>query len=132
MKLVTIALCCSIAFVSNESNASNNTYVYSNTEYCALAADNSTDAHLDAYGRKLGFKPTAQQCRQLLIRHQPQLAAVSARNVSERNMSERNVQQLLKQTLRGSTIRPTARLSRMMNLLPENERQQVLNELLGR
>ena len=122
MKLVTIALWCSIAVVSYESNASNNTYIYSNTEYCALAADNSTDAHLDAYGRKLGFKPTAQQCRQLLLSHQPRLAAEP----------ERNVQQLLKDTLRGSTIRPSARLNRMMNLLPETERQQVLNELFGR
>lgn len=121
MKLVTIALLSSLAAISFNSSASNNTYVYSNTEYCKLAADQTATAHLDAYSRKLGYKPSVLECRQL-----------SADNESAVVAAEQNVKQMLREVLRGSTIRPGATLARKMSLLPQHERQQVLEDLLGR
>jgi hypothetical protein len=122
MKLVTIALLSSLAAISFHSSASNNTYVYSNTEYCELAADQSVAAHLDAYSRKLGYKPSATECRQLLA--VTENAVVVA--------ADQNVKQMLREMLRGSTIRPGSTLARKMSLLPQHERQQVLDDLLGR
>lgn len=121
MKLVAITLLASMAFISVDSSASNNTYVYSNAEYCKLAVGSSNEAHLDAYSRKLGFKPTATECRQLL-------AATESRTTA----AEQNIKQLLRETLRGSTIRPSATLNRKISSLPKNERQQALNDLFGR
>jgi hypothetical protein len=121
MKLVTIALLSSLAAISFHSSASNNTYVYSNTEYCELAADQSVAPHLDAYSRKLGYKPSVTECRKLLANTEnPTVAA------------EQNVKELLREVLRGSTIRPGATLARKISLLPQHERQQVLDDLLGR
>lgn len=65
MKFVAIALVSTLAAISLNSQASNNTYVYSNTEYCELADSNVKQAYLQAYSRKLGFTPTAKQCRVL-------------------------------------------------------------------
>lgn len=121
MKLVTIALLSSLAAISFNSIASNNTYVYSNTEYCKLAADQTATAHLDAYSRKLGFKPSVTECRQLLSdTENPTVAA------------KQNVKEWLREVLRGSTIRPGSTLARKISLLPQQERQQVLDDLLGR
>lgn len=76
MKFAAIALVSTLAVISLNSQASNNTYVYSNTEYCELADSNVKQAYLQAYSRKLGFTPTAKQCRVLLsatdIAAQPQ------------------------------------------------------------
>ncbi len=121
MKLVSIALLASMVFISVDSSASSNTYVYSNAEYCELAVGSVSAAHLDAYSRKLGFKPTATECRQLLANTENQPVA-----------AEQNMMQLLRETLRGSTIRPSATLSRKMSSLPKNEQQQALSELFGR
>lgn len=121
MKLVTIALLSSLAAISFNSSASNNTYVYSNTEYCKLAADQTVTAHLDAYTRKLGYKPSVMECRQLLANNENAVVA-----------AEQNVKQMLREMLRGSTIRASSTLARKISLLPQNERQQVLEDLLGR
>lgn len=120
MKLVTLTLLSTFAFVSLDSSASNNTYVYSNTEYCELVADNATAAHLGAYSRKLGLKPSVSQCRQLMASSDEQTMP-----------TEPSVQQLLKKTLRGSTLRPTANLSHKISLLPKDQRQQALNDHFG-
>jgi hypothetical protein len=121
MKLVTLTLLSTLAFVSLDSSASNNTYVYSNTEYCELVADNATAAHLGAYSRKLGLKLTVSECRQLL----------ASSDELETMQTELSVQQLLKKTLRGPTIRPTANLSHKISLLPKDQRQQALNDIFG-
>jgi len=121
MKLLATVFLTSLAVVSLDSHASNNTYVYSNTEYCELAQFNSTAAHLDAYGRKLGYKPSVTECRQLLATPTEPVIGNTA-----------NVKQLLRDALRGSTIRPNTTLARKISLLPEQQRQQALNELFGR
>lgn len=66
MKFAAIAIVSTLAVISLHSQASNNTYVYSNTEYCELADSNVKPTYLQAYSRKLGFTPTAKQCRVLL------------------------------------------------------------------
>lgn len=121
MKLVTIALLASLAAISCHSSASNNTYIYSNTEYCELAADQSVTAHLDAYSRKLGFKPSVLECRQLLANHENAVV-----------VAEQDVKQMLREMLRGSTLRPGSTLARKIRLLPQHQRQQVLEDLFGR
>jgi len=121
MKLVSIALFSSLTFISIDSSASNNTYIYSNAEYCELAVGSSSEAHLEAYSRKLGFKPTATECRQLMA--ETEIETVAA---------DQNVKQLLRETLRGSTIRPSTALNRKISSLSKNDRQQALNQLFGR
>ena len=121
MKLVTLTLLSTLALVSFDNSASNHTYVYSNTEYCELVADNASAAHLVAYSRKLGSKPSVSVCRQLLASSIDQTTT----------QAEPSVQQLLKKTLRGSTLRPTANLSHKIGLLPKDQRQQALNEHFG-
>jgi hypothetical protein len=121
MKLLTITVLSSLALLSANSQASNNTYVYSNTEYCQLAGGNITAAHLDAYSRKLGFTPTAQECRTLTA------------DTAENNAAavQQDVRKLLKEALKGSALRPSAALSRKLQQLPEHERVYVLQNLLG-
>ena len=121
MKLATIALLSSLAVLSVSSHASNNTYVYSNTEYCQLASDNSAQAHLAAYSRKLGFVPSANDCRALL-----ELNADTAPATSEQD-----IRKMLKEALNGSVIRPSASLSRKLAEMSEAERQQALAKLFS-
>ena len=121
MKLASIALLSTLAFISNESHASNNTYVYSNTEYCQLAASNATDAHLNAYSLKLGFTPTTQQCRSL----------VSNTGSIGTHTASLGSRKLLKQALKGSVLRPSAALSRKLADLPAKQQHQVIMKLFG-
>ena len=69
MKLASIALTATLAAASVNVHASNNTYTYSNTEYCQLAASNSAESYLVAYSRKLGFEPTSKECEVLLSKN---------------------------------------------------------------
>ena len=121
MKLSAFALLTTLALISVESQASNNTYVYSNTEYCQLAASKVPDTHLDAYSAKLGFTPAAAECRVLLGK------AIES-NVSH---TEQDVRKLLRQVLNGSVIRPSASLSRKLAELPPEQRYQAIMKLFG-
>ena len=121
MKLASIALLSTLAFISSESHASNNTYVYSNTEYCQLATSNTTVAHLDAYSQKLGFTPTAQQCRSL----------VSDTGSISTDTASLGSRKLLKQALKGSVLRPSASLNRKLADLPTEQQYQLIMKLFG-
>lgn len=121
MKLSAFALLTTLALISVESQASNNTYVYSNTEYCQLAASKVPDTHLDAYSAKLGFTPAAAECRVLLGK------AIES-NVLH---TEQDVRKLLRQVLNGSVIRPSASLSRKLAELPPEQRYQAIMKLFG-
>uniref|UniRef100_A0A486XVA0 Orphan protein n=1 Tax=Rheinheimera sp. BAL341 TaxID=1708203 RepID=A0A486XVA0_9GAMM len=121
MKLLTVTVLSSLALLSANSQASNNNYVYSNTEYCQLAGGNITAAHLDAYSRKLGFTPTAQECRTLT-------AATAENNATA---VQQDVRKLLKEALKGSALRPSAALSHKLQAMSEQERELALQNLWG-
>ena len=121
MKLLSITLVSSLAFFSTVSEASNNTYVYSNTEYCKLASGTATAPFLDAYSRKLGFTPTTEECRALTIVENEQSAA----------SVQQDVRKLLREALKGSALRPSATLNRKLEQLPEQERLIVVQSLWG-
>lgn len=121
MKLASIALLSTLAVISAQSHASNNTYVYSNTEYCKLAASNTSAAHLNAYSDKLGFTPAANECRVLL----------GKTGQSKSVATEQDIRKLLREVLNGSVIRPTAALSRKLAELPEEQRYQAIMKLFG-
>ncbi|MEO3866677.1 hypothetical protein [Rheinheimera fenheensis] len=121
MKLLSITLVSSLALFSTVSEASNNTYVYSNTEYCLLANGTASAPFLDAYSRKLGFTPTTEECRALTIVENEQ-RAVSA---------QQDVRKLLREALKGSALRPSAALNRKLQQLPEQERTKVVQNLWG-
>lgn len=120
MKLASITLLSTLAFISSESYASNNTYVYSNTEYCQLVASNTTEAHLDAYSRKLGFNPTAQECRSLV-----------SNTDSSKDTTMLDSRKLLKQALKGSVLRPSTTLRSKLAELPAEQQDLVINKLFG-
>lgn len=121
MKLLSITLVSSLALFSTVSEASNNTYVYSNTEYCLLANGTASAPFLDAYSRKLGFTPTTEECRALTIVENEQ-RAVSA---------QQDVRKLLREALKGSALRPSAALVRKMAEMSEAERQQTVAKLFS-
>ncbi|WP_445768719.1 hypothetical protein [Rheinheimera sp.] len=121
MKLLTITLVSSLALFSAAGEASNNTYVYSNTEYCQLASGTATVLHLDAYSRKLGFIPSAQECRALT-------ADTAANNAAA---VQQDVRKLLKDVLKGSALRPSAALIRKLQQLPEQERELTIQKLFS-
>ena len=120
MKLASIALTATLAAASVNVHASNNTYTYSNTEYCQLAASNPADTYLAAYSRKLGFEPTAKECKVLLSKHGQ--SRVEARQ---------NVRKVLKEAMQGSLIRPSDSLIRKLTDMPEQQRQQELSKFVG-
>lgn len=121
MKLLSITLVSSLAFFSTVSEASNNTYVYSNTEYCLLASGTASEPFLDAYSRKLGFTPTTEECR-ALTKVENEQRAVSA---------QQDVRKLLREALKGSALRPSAALVRKMAEMSEAERQQTVAKLFS-
>ncbi|SNY51375.1 hypothetical protein SAMN06297280_1830 [Arsukibacterium tuosuense] len=121
MKLAIVTAVATLALVSMNSEASVNTYTYSNTEYCQLATGDATEMTLAAYSRKLGFTPTQAECRALL---QPVKAAVS---VSEEDIAR---QQLLR-FQRGSVIRLNRTLEQKLVALPADERMSVLKNLFN-
>ncbi|WP_166840730.1 hypothetical protein [Rheinheimera pleomorphica] len=121
MKLLSITLVSSLALFSTVSEASNNTYVYSNAEYCQLANGTASAPFLDAYSRKLGFTPTTEECRALtkVVNEQ---SAVSA---------QQDVRKLLREALKGSALRPSASLVLKMTEMSAAERQQTLTKLFS-
>ncbi|HEY9042743.1 MAG TPA: hypothetical protein VIN66_11220 [Rheinheimera sp.] len=120
MKLLSIALTAALAAASLNVHASNNTYTYSNTEYCQLAASNSAESYLVAYSRKLGFEPTSKECEVLL-----------SKNDQSRIEARQNVRKFLKEALQGSLIRPSDSLIRKLTDMPEQQRQQELSKFVG-
>lgn len=121
MKLAMVTTVAALALISMKSEASVNTYTYSNTEYCQLAASDATDMKLAAYSRKLGFTPTQIECRSLL---QPVKMVVT---VSEEDIAR---QQLLR-FQRGSVIRLNRTLEQKLVALPEADRMSVLKNLFN-
>ncbi|WP_301003511.1 hypothetical protein [Arsukibacterium sp.] len=121
MKFAMITALTALAFGSMNSEASVNTYTYSNTEYCQLAAGDATKITLVAYSRKLGFIPTQSECRALL---QPVRANAS---VTDEEMAR---QQLLR-FQHGSVIRLNRTLEQKLGALPAAERMAVLKNLFN-
>lgn len=121
MKLAIVTAVATLAFASMNSEASINTYTYSNTEYCQLAAGNAAEMTLAAYSRKLGFTPTQSECRALL---QPVEAVVT--------LSEEEVaRQQLSRFQRGSVIRLNRTVEQKLVALPAAERMSVLKNLFN-
>lgn len=121
MKLASIVLLSSLTLFSTAGQASNNTYIYSNTEYCQLAKNNASEIHLDAYSRKLGFTPSETECRLL----------TNAKVSNSGMAAEADVTKLLREALKGSILRPSAGLQRKLQALPEQERILVLKQLFS-
>lgn len=121
MKLAMLTAVATLALVSMNSDASINTYTYSNTEYCQLAAGDTTEMTLAAYSRKLGFTPTQSECRALL---QPVDDAVTMTD-------EETARQQLLRFQRGSAIRLNRTLEQKLAALPPDERMTVLKNLFN-
>lgn len=121
MKLVTATLLTALSLLSVTSEASTQTYVYSNVEYCQLAAQNAHEATLEAYSRKLGFTPEHAECKQL-------------RNTAEVFVTSNNmadVEQQLKRLQRGSVIRLPKSLIEKLSAMPDEERAVALKKLFS-
>lgn len=121
MKLAMVTAVVTLALASMNSEASINTYTYSNTEYCQLAAGDATEMTLAAYSRKLGFTPTQTECRALL---QPLTAAATM-------TEEQTARQQLDSFQRGSVIRLNRTLEQKLAALPAAERITVLKNLFN-
>ncbi|MDX1677549.1 hypothetical protein [Arsukibacterium sp.] len=119
MKLAMITALTALALGSMNSEASVNTYTYSNTEYCQLTAGNASEITLMAYSRKLGFTPTPAECRVLL--------QVSTANAAATQPATASQQQLRFQ--RGSVIRLNTVLTQKLAAMPAEERMAVLKRL---
>lgn len=119
MKLAMITALTALALGSMNSEASVNTYTYSNTEYCQLTAGDAPEITLVAYSRKLGFTPTAAECRVLLQPASTDVAAVQPETARH---------QLLR-FQRGSVIRLNNTLTQKLAAMPANERVAVLKRL---
>ncbi|MBV2127617.1 hypothetical protein [Arsukibacterium indicum] len=119
MKLAIVTAVAALALISMNSEASVNTYTYSNTEYCQLAAGDATEMKLAAYSRKLGFTPTTAECRSLL---QPVSVEVA---VTKEDVAR---QQLLR-FQRGSVIRLNNTLNQKLAAMSVEERMAVLKRL---
>lgn len=122
MKLVTATLFAALSLVSVTSEASTHTYVYSNVEYCQIAAQNAHETTLDAYSRKLGFTPDHAECKQLLKMTSSIIAG---------NNNTVDVEKQLKRMQRGSVIRLPKNLVEKLSDLPVEERTQALQKLFG-
>ena len=122
MKLVTATLLTALSLLSVTSEASTQTYIYSNVEYCQLAAQNAHEATLEAYSRKLGFTPEHAECKQL-------------RNTSEvfvaNNDNMLDVEKQLKRLQRGSVIRLPKSLIEKLSALSAEERAVALQKLFS-
>jgi len=113
MKLLVNAVVSLTALFSLNALASNNSYVYSNIEYCQLQSQAVASSQLDAYARKLGFAPGVNECRSLLP---PQFTV----------QGELELSQQLRQLQRGSVIRLNKRAEQKLAALPAAERAEVL------
>lgn len=113
MKLFVSTVVSLTALFSVNAMASNNTYVYSNFEYCQLQTQGVATTQLDAYARKLGFVPNQHECRALLqpgnIRNEQQAVSAQLRNLQ-----------------RGSVIRINKRAEQKLAALSADERAEVL------
>lgn len=121
MKLAIVTAVAALALVSMNSEASNNTYTYSNTEYCQLAAGDATEMTLAAYSRKLGFTPSQTECRTLT---QPLMSSMST-------TEQETARQQLQRFQRGSVIRLNRTLEQKLAALPAEERISVLKSLFN-
>lgn len=113
MKLFVSTVVSLTALLSFNAMASNNTYVYSNFEYCQLQTQSVASTQLDAYARKLGFVPNQQECRALL---QPS-------NSSHDQQAASNEPRIIQ---RGSVIRINKKTEQKLAALPADERVKVL------
>ncbi|KRS21573.1 hypothetical protein AAY72_07945 [Alishewanella sp. WH16-1] len=113
MKLLVNAVVSLTALFSLNALASNNSYVYSNIEYCQLQSQAVASSQLDAYARKLGFAPELHECRTLL---QPQL-------IEQRELE---LSKQLRDLQRGSVIRINKKVEQKLAALPAAERAEVL------
>ncbi|GHG70152.1 hypothetical protein GCM10010919_20600 [Alishewanella longhuensis] len=112
MKVLSTMLSLTMLFSVN-AMASNNTYVYSNFEYCQLQTQGAAASQLDAYARKLGFMPNQHDCRALL---QP----------SNTRNDQQAVSAQLRNLQRGSVIRITKKTEQKLAALSADERAEVL------
>lgn len=113
MKLFVSPVIAFTALFSIDAMASNNTYVYSNFEYCQLQSQGVAASQLDAYARKLGFVPNQYECRALL---QP----------SNTRNDQQAVSAQLRHLQRGSVIRINKRTEQKLAALSADERAEVL------
>lgn len=113
MKLFVSTVIALTALSSVNAMASNNTYVYSNLEYCQLQTQGVATTQLDAYARKLGFVPNQQECRTLL---QP------SDNINDRQTASNE----LRIIQRGSAIRLNKKTEQKLAALSAEERAEVL------
>jgi len=111
MKLLNAGIALSMLFSVN-AMASNNTYVYSNVEYCQLQSQGAADSQLEAYARKLGFVPDQTACRALL-----QPVRVNTQQI---------VAAPLRDLQRGSAIRLPTKTAQKLAALSTEERAKVL------
>lgn len=122
MKLVTATLLTALSLLSVTSEASTQAYVYSNVEYCQLAAKNVHEATLEAYSRKLGFTPEHTDCRQL--------RSAAVESVAS-NDNQVDAEKQLKRLQRGSVIRLPKSLIEKLSALPAEERAAALQKLFS-
>lgn len=112
MKALSTMLSLTMLFSVN-AMASNNSYVYSNFEYCQLQMQGAAATQLDAYARKLGFAPNQQECRALL---QPNQVSNQRQTATEQ----------LRILPRGSAIRLNKKTEQKLAALSAEERTEAL------
>lgn len=116
MKLITAAAFAAVTLMASQAQATS-TYTYSNTEYCELAAQNTAGNLLQAYAKKLGFKPAHSTCVKLL---NPMTAQLS-----------QDADAQIRAYSRGSARKLPASLIQQLKAMPEQERRAALVEIYG-
>lgn len=114
MKLFT-AVSLTLALVAAQAQAS---HLYSNTEYCELAAQKVQPALLKAYSKKLGVKPVHSDCAKLL-QSSVQLAEVKDADAQISSFA------------RGSARKLPASLIQQLKAMSDKERMVVLAQIYG-
>jgi hypothetical protein len=116
MKLITAAAFAAVTLMTSQAQATS-TYTYSNTEYCELAAQNAAGNLLQAYAKKLGFKPERSVCIKLLY---PMTARLTV-----------DADAQIRAYSRGSARKLPASLIQQLKAMPEQERRAALIEIYG-
>lgn len=116
MKLITAAVVTAVTLIASQAQAAA-TYTYSNTEYCELVAQNAADNLLQAYAKKLGFKPARSACVKLLSPMTAQLTA--------------DAEAQIRAYSRGSARKLPASLIQQLKAMPEQERRAALVKIYG-
>ncbi len=116
MKLITTAVFTVATLLASQVQAASN-YIYSNTEYCELVAQNGADNLSKAYAKKLGFTPSRSACVQLL---NPMTAQLT-----------QDAEAQIRAYSRGSARKLPASLIQQLKAMPEQQRRAALVQIYG-